>query len=132
MRRLARVLFAAPLLVGLSTAAARAADPPRRFLLFFTEWSAAMDKPAEAIVQQAADWIRRHDGATATVTGTADLAGSAPANQLLSRLRARVVADLLVQDGVAPQRVHLIGLGSVDYALTPQESRRVVITVTAP
>ena len=62
------------------------------------------------------------------VTGAADLTGSKQANSLLSELRAQVVADQLIADGADSHQIKQTGLGSVDYALSSQESRRVVIS----
>jgi outer membrane protein OmpA-like peptidoglycan-associated protein len=126
MRRLCLGLLLFPVLSALP---AHAVDQTRRFVVFFTEWSAAIDKPAQAVVRDAAQWIEAHPAAQVTVTGAADLTGSRKANLLLSALRAQVVTDLLARDGVPEGRVKQEGLGSVGYSLTAQESRRVIIAV---
>lgn len=129
MRRLSLLLL---LSCGIAVTSAHAADSGRNFVVFFREWSAAIDGPAQAVVRHAAEWVKEHPSSKVVVTGAADLTGSKPANQLLSELRAQVVTDLLATDGVNPDLVKQVGLGSVDYALTSQESRRVIITVTEP
>jgi outer membrane protein OmpA-like peptidoglycan-associated protein len=64
------------------------------------------------------------------VTGYASTIGSAEANTLLSRLRARVVVDALVADGVAADRISLGAVGATSFALDPVQSRRVEIALT--
>ncbi len=129
MRRLAPTLL---LLLSLTALPVRAAEPPRRFVVFFGEWSAGFDSAALAVIHDAAQWALAHPDDTVTVTGAADLTGRRKANLLLSDLRAQVVADQLAQDGLPEQRVKLVGLGSVGYTLSPQESRRVIVTIAAP
>lgn len=127
-----RLVPALLLLASLAAAPAHAADSPRRFVVFFREWSAAFDPTAQQVVQAAAQWAKAHPNGAVTVTGAADLTGSRKANVLLSELRAQVVVDQLAQDGVPEQRIKLLGLGSVGYDLVSQESRRVIIAVTSP
>jgi len=124
------------LLLLLSCAAiggARAADPPaQKFVVFFQEWSAAIDDSAQSVISQAAEWVKSHPGNVAHVNGFADLTGSKQANILLSDLRAQVVVDQLATDGVDPKRVLQRGHGSVKFALSSQESRRVEISISRP
>jgi len=127
MRRLG-ILF---LLLCAATASACAADPPaQKFVVFFQEWSAALDDNAQAVISNAAAWVKSHPGNTAHVNGFADPTGSREANILLSELRAQVVVDQLQTDGVDPNRVQQTGHGSVQFALTSQESRRVEISIS--
>jgi len=109
---------------------ARAADvPPQKFVVFFQEWSARLDDPAQAVISHAADWVKAHPGNVAHVGGFADPTGSKKANALLSELRAQMVVDQLQADGIAPNRISQRGHGSVEFALTSQESRRVEISI---
>ena len=125
MRRLGIVF----LLLCLSIPAAFGADPPQKFIVFFQEWSAAIDDPAQSVITNAAEWLKSHPGYVAHVNGFADPTGSKQANTLLSDLRAQVVADQLQTDGVEPKRIRQRGHGSVQFALTSQESRRVEISI---
>ena len=126
MRRLGILL----LLSCVVTAGARAADSPaaRKFVVYFQEWSAALDDSALSVIGQAAEWVNSHPGNVAHVNGFADPTGGKRANALLSDLRAQVVVDQLQTDGVDPKRLRLRGRGSVQFALTSQESRRVEIS----
>jgi len=126
MRRLG-ILF---LLLCIAAGAARAADPPpQKYVVFFQEWSARLDDPAQAVISQAADWVKSHPGNFARVNGFADPTGSKQANTLLSDLRAQMVTDQLEADGVPSARIRQRGHGAVQFALTSQESRRVEISI---
>src|SRR5579862_7584615 len=126
MRRLG-ILF---LLLSVATGSVRAADvPSQKFVVFFQEWSAALDDSAQTVIGQAAEWVKSHPGNVAHVGGFADPTGSKKANALLSELRAQMVVDQLQADGIAPNRISQRGHGSVEFALTSQESRRVEISI---
>ena len=119
------------LLLVMAATGVRDADPPaQKFVVFFQEWSAAIDDSAQSVITQAADWVKAHPGDIAHVNGFADPTGSKQANILLSDLRAQVVVDQLVSDGVDTKRVRQRGHGSVQFALTGQESRRVEISIS--
>lgn len=106
--------------------------PGQRYVVFFPEWSAQLDPAASGSIAGAAARAKRHPGQPVIVTGFADLTGSVQANQDISGLRAQVVVDALVADGVPAGDIQKQAAGSVDYALNSQESRRVEILVGAP
>lgn len=110
--------------------AAPAQAEPRRFVIFFQEWSAAIDDAAKGVVAEAADYAKAHPAEIIRVSGFADPTGSKQANVLLSELRAQRVADLMVEDGVPTNRIQKIGRGSVTFAITSLESRRVEVSVS--
>jgi outer membrane protein OmpA-like peptidoglycan-associated protein len=121
------------LLFCTATGGALADDlPAQSFVVFFQEWSAAMDDAAQSVITQAATYVKAHPDNVAHVNGFADPTGSKEANILLSELRAQVVVDQLVTDGVDPGHVQQRGHGSVEFALTSQESRRVEISISRP
>ena len=124
MRRLALSL----LLLCLAAAHSSAAGPQRNFVVFFQRWSAAFDKPGLRVIAEATQWAKSHPDAPMNVTGAADLTGSKQANSLLSELRAPVFADQPTVDGADSHRIKQTGLSSVDYALSSQESRQLVIS----
>ncbi len=126
MRRFACLLL---LLVAACTASV---SPPQRVVVYFKEWSAAIDPPAASAISTAAQWAKDHPSAAIKVAGYADPTGSAVANDYLSRARAQVVADQLVADGVDQGRISVAAHGSVDFTLTSQESRRVEIGIGGP
>ncbi len=106
-----------------------AAEPPvPRFVVFFQEWSAQLDDAAQAVISHAGDYAKAHSGIV-HVVGFADPTGSKQANALLTDLRAQVVMDQLQTDGVPAARLQGRGTGSVQFALSSQESRRVEISL---
>jgi outer membrane protein OmpA-like peptidoglycan-associated protein len=125
MRR-AVLLF---LLCSMFARADAAEPPPRKFVVFFQEWSARLDDAALAVISDAGGYATTHPGIVVHVEGFADPIGSRKANALLTDLRAQVVMDQLQTDGVPVSRLQGRGRGSVRFALTSQESRRVEISL---
>jgi outer membrane protein OmpA-like peptidoglycan-associated protein len=130
MRRLTALCLVALTGIALLGVPARAADPvpTQRVVVYFQEWSAAFDDSALASIAKAAQYAKAHPNIPLRVTGYADPTGSKQANILMSELRAQVVVDQLVQDGVPARRISQGAKGSVQFALTSQESRRVEIS----
>lgn len=109
---------------------ADAAEPAtQKFVVFFQEWSAKLDDAALSVIDKAAANAKAHPSATLHVEGFADPTGSRAANALLTDLRAQVVMDQLQTDGVPLAHIRGRGRGSVQFALTSQESRRVEISI---
>jgi len=124
-----RIAFLLLLLCSFCGTALAADEGSRRFVVYFTEWSAALDDAAVGVINEAATLAKAQRHSLLTVTGFADPTGSRAANLLLSELRAQRVADLLHGDGVAAARIHPIGVGSVRFVSSAQESRRVEIMI---
>lgn len=80
--------------------------------------------------------INSYPNTTVNVIGHADNTGSAAFNQDLSARRAQAVSSVLIQSGVAPNRIRSIGRGEdapIATNLTPEGralNRRVEITIT--
>lgn len=80
--------------------------------------------------------MNRYPNSTINVIGHADNTGSAALNQDLSARRAQAVSSVLIQSGVAPNRIRSIGRGEdapIATNLTPEGralNRRVEITIT--
>ncbi len=55
--------------------------------------------------------VQQYDRSTVQIAGYTDTTGSAQANQRVSESRAKVVADVLARDGVAPARISAKGYG---------------------
>ena len=94
MHRLALLL----LLLCAATGSVRAADPPgQKFVVFFQEWSAAIDDAAQSVISQAAEQVKSHPGSVAHVNGFADptgqQAGQHPDVRFACAGRGRSVAD---------------------------------------
>ncbi len=110
----------------------QAGNTGRPFLVFFQEWSAAIDDSANATLDAVAQRARAVPAAKVVVTAYADPTGSAEANAEMTRLRARRVSDVLEGLGVAPARIERRPMGAVGFTGTSQESRRVEITIVSP
>ena len=129
MCRLAlRAAFALALLSWIA-GCARTSSESQKFVVYFEQWSAALDQPAHSAINAAAKRAQEHPDQIVTVAGYADPQGSQQANIEMSRARAKIVADQLVQDGVSRQRIRLSAHGATDYSLSSIESRRVEIAV---
>lgn len=80
--------------------------------------------------------LNRYPNTTVNVIGHTDNTGAAAYNQDLSQRRAQAVSSVLINAGVAPQRIRSIGRGEdapVASNLTPQgqaQNRRVEIIIT--
>jgi outer membrane protein OmpA-like peptidoglycan-associated protein len=131
MRRLTALCLVALLGVALHGGHSQAADPAQKFVIYFQEWSAAFDDSALGAIAKAADYAKSNPRLPVRVSGFADPTGSKQANILMSQLRAQVVVDQLVTDGVPTRSIGQVGHGSVQFALSSQESRRVEISVGA-
>jgi outer membrane protein OmpA-like peptidoglycan-associated protein len=107
---------------------ARSADE-QKYLVFFQEWSAQLDTPAQGAITAAAAEAKAHPTEHVTVTGFADPTGSPQANVEISRLRAQVVSDALVSNGVDQARISRSARGATEFMANSLESRRVEIAV---
>ncbi len=100
----------------------------RALPIFFEAWSALLEEPAQVALREAADRIKANPRVPVLVVGYADPRGSAEANMTLSRLRARVVADALIANGVPAARLRIIYRGATP-GFESLESRRVEVRV---
>jgi len=128
MRR--AVLGLAVLVLALS-AEVRAAEPMRT-IVYFSSWSALIDKPAQNAIDDMAAKAKARADARLALIGYASTVGSTAANTLLAELRAQVVLDALVAEGVPASRITLRSVGATNFVLDPIESRRVEITLGEP
>jgi outer membrane protein OmpA-like peptidoglycan-associated protein len=104
----------------------------QRYVVFFKGSSATLADPADAVVVAAAEWAKKHPGMPVVVASYADPYGSQKASADFTRLRAQVVIDGLIGNGVPAARIQRNAIGSVNYQIDAQESRRVEITVGIP
>jgi outer membrane protein OmpA-like peptidoglycan-associated protein len=127
-------LLLGPLLLGLgacSTTVPTGSDAGngRGYVVFFQEWSAGLDHAANNVIAAAARAAAAAPDTPVHVVGSADTLGSPQANVYLSETRAQVVADALVTDGVAANRIVQQARGSLQPVGGLVESRRVTITI---
>lgn len=125
----APVVAAAPPAPPPATAAPAApADPNRALPIFFEAWSALLEEPAQVALREVAERIKANPRVPVLVVGYSDPRGSPEANMTLSRLRARVVADALIANGVPARRIRVLYRGATP-GFESLESRRVEVRV---
>src|SRR3954464_12786362 len=81
------------------------------YVVYFEERSAQLDAPARSVIAQVATRASADPAAPVKVSGYTDSAGSPQADVLLSQQRAQAVADALVANGVAANRLVRKGQG---------------------
>ena len=104
-----------------------AVDAPPKSVVFFTANSADLDDGAKQVLGHVVTDALANPARTVYVEGYADAAGSAGANQALSKLRVQVVADGLVARGVPAARIVQRPRGSAP-GEPGEESRRVDVS----
>ena len=122
--------LAAGALLSIAAACAPLApvDAPPKSVLFFTAFSADLDAPARNVIAEFARDAKSAPNRPVLVEGYADSVGSAASNRTLSLLRAQVVADALVAQGIDRSRIVLRPRGPTT-ADPGIESRRVELEV---
>lgn len=104
-------------------------------ILFATN-SATLTSTLIGDLQDVAASLNRYPGTVASVVGHTDNTGTAAFNQDLSVRRAQSVASVLINGGVAPTRVRVIGQGETQPVASNQtpegraQNRRVEIIIT--
>ncbi|GBQ82901.1 hypothetical protein AA13595_1040 [Gluconacetobacter johannae DSM 13595] len=98
MRRLSLVL-------GLCLLAGCATGPSRKYIVFFTRDSTALDDPARLVVAHAAEQAAHYPNSVINVEGYAAAHGDLSADALLAIDRAKRVSAQLAADGVAGGRI---------------------------
>jgi outer membrane protein OmpA-like peptidoglycan-associated protein len=129
-RRVFLTAAALPMLAGceaFNAATGRRMEDEPVDIVFFTVDGDTLDDSARAVVRGAAQAAARHPYARVNVFGYAGPAGGVAFNRELSDRRARHVADLLREFGVAGERIFVIPRGPVPFEMAPIESRRVEI-----
>ena len=104
-------------------------------ILFATD-SASLNSQLRSDLFVLSDSLNKYPRSVVTVVGHTDNTGSAAYNQDLSERRARSVASVLQQGGVAGSRIRVVGAGESDPLASNQtaagraQNRRVDITIT--
>jgi cytochrome c oxidase subunit II len=125
-----RAVLGLAVLLFATSVEVRAAEPEHT-VVYFPSWSAFIGKSARLAIAKVAAAAKAHPGGPGHIelTGYASTVGSVQANTLLAQLRAQVVLDELVADGVPADHVMLRSVGATNFVLDPLESRRVEITL---
>jgi outer membrane protein OmpA-like peptidoglycan-associated protein len=117
------------ILFGLLTlgACATQTPPDHTFAVFFSNDSAVLDVPAQAVVLRAATASKQFPALPVYVAGYADRSGSPAATIAMSQARADAVANLLISDGVPATTIQRKAVGTPPNSQPGIESRRVEI-----
>lgn len=124
----APVIAAPPAPPPAAPAATPPINPSRALPIFFEAWSALLEEPAQVALREAAERAKQNPRVPILVVGFADPRGSREANVILSRLRARIVADELIANGIPATRIRLLYRGATP-GFESLESRRVEVRV---
>ena len=100
------------------------------YAVFFAQWSSFLDHDAVAVVRAAASWAAENAATPVRLAEYLDPAGP-QAMADLSRLRAQLIEDKLVEAGVERARIGRLRRDIAEVAGMPQESQRVDIVVRA-
>ncbi len=97
-------------------------------VVFFPDWSGQLDHAARDVIKQASDRAKKMPNAHLIVAGYADSTGTKEADLALTQLRARRVADILIEDGVPASDIVIKAEGA--QRVHGVASRRVEITIS--
>ena len=116
------------ILLGMAACAPTVAVTPESpaYVVFLTPFSADLDDGAKSVIADASRAAQSVPSRRIVVAGYADRLGMPDTNKTLTKLRAQVVADGLVADGVDRRRIVLQPKGAVG-GDPGVESRRVMI-----
>jgi cytochrome c oxidase subunit 2 len=87
--------------------AAAAAATPQPYQVFFATGDKALNAEAQAVVAQAAEYLKAHADSKVALSGFVDATGNADQNTELAKQRAQNVAKALTDAGVAQERIAL-------------------------
>ncbi len=102
-------------------------DVPLTYLVFFETWSADLTQDGYAIVQHAAEGIRKVRPQAVVIASYTSKIGSEARNKQLSENRAEVVARTLTDLGVDPAEITKLPLGEANDTVGPTGDRRIEI-----
>jgi peptidoglycan-associated lipoprotein len=80
--------------------------------IYFTFDSASLLDPAKAQLDENAAFLRSNPNLVIQIEGHCDARGTSDYNYALGQRRADVARDYLIQQGIAPQRLHTISYGA--------------------
>lgn len=94
-------------LAGAACAPTAASSPGASFIVFYTPFSGNLGPDATAVVADATKAALAAPGRRVYVLGYADSIGTPETNRTLTRLRAEVVRDTMVANGIPASRITL-------------------------
>lgn len=85
--------------------------PPTSFVLYFREGTTVMVPESQRLLKEIFAEVAARPGADVQVVGHTSTLGLRADNDVLSRKRAREIADLLIRQGLDPKLVRAVGRG---------------------
>jgi outer membrane protein OmpA-like peptidoglycan-associated protein len=109
--------------------------PPAQFILYFEFNSNKLTPASDELMIRVIDTIKQRNSDDISVTGHSDRAGSKKYNMSLSLKRAKLVRDILIAKGVAPETIQTTSHGEgnplipTDDNVPEPKNRRVEVIV---
>jgi len=127
--RLAMILtaFVASSAASAQTAPSAANQGGTRFLVYFDEFSAFLSDEAKTIIADAAKRARETGAKAIVVQARASATGTSETNKYLAQTRSSIVADQLVEDGIARTMIKQEPIGQTGSSDPTVYNRRVDI-----
>lgn len=127
-----RLVFLLSVLAAATAANAQSAANPTnrelpRFLVYFDEFSANLSDEAKSVIADAAKRARETDAKAVVVQARASATGTAETNKYLAQTRSSIVADQLVEDGIARTMIKQEPIGQTGSSDPTVYNRRVDI-----
>ncbi|MDR2459023.1 MAG: OmpA family protein [Holosporales bacterium] len=79
--------------------------------VYFNFDDSKLSSDAEKLVEQQAEWLKKHSAVAITVEGHADIRGTEDYNKALGLRRANAVKDALVKFGISVDRITVVSYG---------------------
>ena len=114
---------------------ALAPPPAQRFILYFQPGTTTLTPESQALLERALGAATARSGGDIVITGHTDRVGARESNDALSRRRAQLLRDLLINRGFPADRIEAVGRGEREPAVPTADevdeprNRRVVIDV---
>jgi len=101
------VVVATPAFISALFAEAMAIEPapPEKFMLYFNKGTTDLVSKSRSTMAAILDAIKRRRAVNISISGHTDSSGSVQLNEGLARRRAQVISELLIQQGVDPERL---------------------------
>lgn len=125
----APAVVATPDSAAVAAPVAAPADIPPAAKLYFETSITAVRAGSDTVVANVVAYLKSHEGAKAVITGFHDPRGSQAVNNELAKNRARSVAALLNQLGIAEDRLVMEKPAETTGTGTLDEARRVEVSV---
>lgn len=104
---------------------------PRKYVVLFDETSAHLEDPSRAVILAAAVQAKNNQSSTIAIIRRVTPDGCGADVDALARSRARSVADVLIENGIASPRIQMLVRPASDQRCQGQERRSLEVNVAA-